>query len=382
MKKLTMIAVFAMMLSMAGSAFAIIDWAGNVWPNHGTDIAPSGDVAVYAQVYKSGVTDGPGAGADIMADIQLMNDLGDMEIVPMVYLGEQGSNDEYTANIPQAFIAASTWVSAEINFHDLTDMSVYHDVTDQAGNVSPFTYNVLNILPNDIEVTFSICMSGTETMGDPCVIGSAAQIGAWDTGVNMTQVDGDLYEVVVLFEAGSAPAFEYKFKKDGCTDWEGVDNRNVVLPTDGTTAVVLETQSWNNTPMGCGNETYLLEDKEVCFQVCVGADFQPTSGLCVIGNIAEIGNWGAGLNMVEVADNLWHVCVTFDAGTAIPVNVEYKYKKDGCADWESVDNRLFVVDNNLAAETYMHDTWNNAPAECSVVATESSSWDNIKSMYR
>ncbi len=382
MKKLTMIVVFAMMLSMAGSAFAVIDWAGNVWPNNGADIAPSGNVSVYAQVYKDGVTAGEGQGADIMADMTLTNDLGEMESVPMVYLGEQGSNDEYTADIPQAFISGSAWVQVEINFHDFTDMTIYHDVTDQAGNMNPFTYNVLNVLPNDVDVTFSLCMSGTETMGDPCVIGSAVQIGNWGTGVTMTQIDGDLYEVVVTFEAGSAPSFDYKFKKDGCSEWESVGNRPVVLPTDGTIAVVLETQSWNGTPMGCGNETFLTEDKEVCFQVCVGGEFLPTDGLCVIGNIPELGDWGVGLAMAEYADNLWHTCVSFPAGTPIPLNVEYKYKKDGCANWESIGNRSLVVDNSLPATSYMHDTWNNVPAECSSVDTESSSWDSVKSMYR
>lgn len=382
MKKLTMIAVLAMLISMAGSAFAIIDWAGNVWPNAGTDIAPAGDVAVYAQVFKTGVTDVEGPGMDIMVDMILTNDLGDMLPVPMDFLQDQGSNDEYTALIPQSFIAGSAWVEAEINFHDLTDMTIYHDATDQAGNINPFRYNVLNVLPNDVDVTFTLCMSGTATMGDPCVIGSAPQIGAWGTGVNMTQVDGDLYEVVVTFAAGSAPGFEYKFKKDGCVDWEGVDNRLVTLPTDGTTSVDLGMQSWNNGPMGCGMETFLTEDKEVCFQVCVGPEFLPTSGVCLIGNLDSLGAWGAGVPMVELAANLFQVCLVFEAGTPIPVTAEYKFKKDGCADWEAVDNRFLVIDNDLMAETTIHNTWNNGVAECSVVATEESTWDSVKSMYR
>jgi hypothetical protein len=39
--------------------------------------------------------------------------------------------------------------------------------------------------------------------------------------------------------AGGNPSFEYKYKKDGCTDWEWVGNRAVTLPTDGSSGSIL-----------------------------------------------------------------------------------------------------------------------------------------------
>ena len=70
MKKLILLASAVMLLSMAGNALAVIGWAGNVWPNSGAIVTPVNPVDVYAQAWKSGVTDSPGQGADISADLE------------------------------------------------------------------------------------------------------------------------------------------------------------------------------------------------------------------------------------------------------------------------------------------------------------------------
>jgi hypothetical protein len=381
MKKLITLTVFAMLLSIAGSAFAVIDWAGNTWPNSGANLVPTGNVDVYVQVYKPGVTDLEGQGADITVDMVLSNSEGASLTVAMAYLQDVGSNDEYTGQIPQSMLAGASWVDADIVVTDLTDGTVYDGVTDQAGNVSPFHYNVVNVLPNDVDVTFSLCMSGEEFTGVPCVIGDAAEIGSWGTGVNMTQIDGDLFDVTITFLAGSNPNFEYKFKKNDCVDWESADNRLVALPTDGTAAVVLETQSWNNLPMGCGAEVPLQEDKVVCFQVCMeGVEY--TGGVCLIGNLPEFGSWGDGVPMTHIGGGLFQVCVAFPQGTLTPVNGEYKFKKDDCVNWESVDNRFITIDNSLAAETTLTHTWDEGPGVCDPVPTDHTNWDSLKAQYR
>ena len=381
MKKMITLTVFATLLCIAGSEFAVIDWAGNTWPNSEANLVPTGNVDVYVQVYKAGVTDVVGAGADIAIDMQLINSAGDSFSVPMTFLNDIGSNDEYTGQIPQSMLAGSTWVDAEIIVSDLSDMTTYVAVTDQAGNVSPFHYNVVNVLPSDVDVTFSVCMSGEEFTGLPCVIGDAAEIGAWGTGVNMTQVDGDLFEVTITFLAGSNPNFEYKFKKNDCVDWETVGNRLVSLPTDSTIPVVLETQSWNNLPMGCGSEAPLLEDKTVCFQVCMlGAE--NSGGVCLVGNLPEFDSWGAGVPMAHLGGGLYQVCITFPQGTLTPVNGEYKFKKDDCATWESVGNRFLTIDNSLAVDTTLVHSWDEGPGGCDPVPTEHTSWDVLKAQYR
>ena len=59
MRRLLMLLVLVS-LTMAGTAQAVIDWAGQAYPNSGHDVVPTGDQFVVAQVNKAGVTDSPG----------------------------------------------------------------------------------------------------------------------------------------------------------------------------------------------------------------------------------------------------------------------------------------------------------------------------------
>lgn len=381
MKKLITLAIIALAMLAAGQSLAAIGWAGNVWPNAGSMQVPTGPFSVYVQVWKGGVTDAAGQGADISVQMDVTNNLGGTYTTTLTFQGDVGANDEYTGQVPQSMLAGASTVTCDFTALDLTDGSSFTAINDQAGHADPLTYNVTNVLPNNVDVTFTVCMSGEPTSGAPCVIGSAAQIGTWGTGVNMTQVSGDLYNVTVTFPAGSNPAFEYKFKKDGCNSWEGVANRAVLLPTDGTTAVALGTDSWNNLPLGCGVGQTLTEAKTVCFQVCVDA-VGTTGGVCLIGNTAELSSWGAGVPMTAIGTGLYQACIVFPAGMAIPQNLEYKFKKDGCATWESVGNRTFTVDNAAAAETNLTSNWDNGTGTCLVVPAETQTWGGLKSLFR
>ena len=381
MRKLVTLAVMAMLVTAAGSAFGAIGWAGNVWPNSGANITPTGAVDVYAQVWKSGVTDAAGQGADISADMAISNDLGGLITVAMAYNGDVGANDEYTAQIPTSMIMGASWVEVDITFHDLSDGTDYTGLADQAGNPAPQHYVVVNVLPVDVNVTFTVCLSGATTAGDVCVIGSDPAIGTWGAGVPLTNVDGDLWQGTVTFPAGGNPSFEYKYMKDGCTTWESAGNRAVTLPTDGTAAVALDADSWDNLPMGCGMGSNLTEDKVVCFQVCV-APVGTDGDVCVTGNLPELTAWGTGVPMVQINGDLYQACLVFPAGTAVPVNMEFKFRKDGCNTWESVGNRTFTLDDGSPSETTLTFGWDDAENTCSVVPTEDSSWGNLKSMYR
>ncbi|MBK7701930.1 MAG: hypothetical protein IPI34_03065 [bacterium] len=207
MKKVFLLSVLMLALA-AGNAAAAIGWGGNVWPNSGAIVVPTGPVNVYAQCWKGGVTDAGGQGAGIEAFCDMSADGGAVTTVQMTFQGDVGSNDEYTTQVPQGMLMGASYVDVHVKFHDLTDDTWYTDVKDQANNSPPQRYNVTNVLPVDVNVTFTLCMSGEATAGDPCVIGSS--------------------------------------------NWEGVANRIVTLPTDGTTSVVLGTDSWNNLPIGCG----------------------------------------------------------------------------------------------------------------------------------
>ncbi|MDX2475692.1 MAG: hypothetical protein QNL91_18530 [Candidatus Krumholzibacteria bacterium] len=92
----------------AGNAFAVIDWAGQVWPTDGHAVVPTGPVDVYAQVFKTGVTDAVGQGAllgaawvDVTVIFTDATDASDFEVVgdqnsnpPQMGLEEAGSSEE------------------------------------------------------------------------------------------------------------------------------------------------------------------------------------------------------------------------------------------------------------------------------------------------
>jgi hypothetical protein len=367
-------------MGFAAEAGAAIGWAGNVWPLHNSNHVPTGPINVYAQVWKGGTTDGGGQGAGISAELRYTTNLAPVQTVAMSFQGDVGNNDEYTAQVPQSALVGASYVDVTVVFKDETDQTTFEVTGDQANNPPPLRYNVTNALPNDVAVTFTLCMSGTPTASPPCVIGSAGVIGTWGAGVPMTLVSGELYTVTVTFPGGSNPSFEYKYKREGCTDWECCGNRSVNLPTDGTTAVVLPPDSYNYAPIACGLGATLSEDKEVCFQVCMdGISGAPP---CLIGSGSQLTNWTTGVAMTEIGPGLYQACVTWPSGTPIPVNVEYKFKKDGCSSWESVANRQITIDNATAAGQTLTNTWDNGAGVCTPVGTQKTSWGRLKILYR
>lgn len=381
MRNLFMLAAIAVAMLAAGPSLATIGWAGNAWPNAGSPQVPTGPFSVYVQVWKGGVTDSPGQGANIAVQMNITNNISGSASVAMTYLGDVGNNDEYTAQVGQALLLGASTVTVDFVVTDLTDNTTYAPVRDQANNPAPLTYPVTNVLPNDVEAYFVVCMSGEPTSGPPCLIGSVPALGSWVTGVPMIQVGPELYYASVVFPAGSNPYFEYKYQKDGCSSWESGPNRSFTLPTIGTTVLSLPQDSWNNLPMGCNSGEVLTGDKEVCFQVCVDA-VGTTGGVCVIGNIGDLTNWTTGVPMTEISAGLYQACLVFAAGRAMPINVEYKFKKDGCSTWESVPNRAFTVDNALAASTTFTSNWDDGSGACAPVGTTAQSWGALKSLFR
>lgn len=383
MKKLLTIALaLACTTIFTTHAVAAIDWAGNTYPNNGHIVTPTGDIQVYVQVYKGGVTDGAGQGADLSATLEYQSTtMGSSATIAMTYLGDVGNNDEYTALIPQADLAGASSVSVvEVLFSDASDGSTFAAVGDQQSNPFPLVYTVSDVTPNDIDVTFTLCMSGVETVGAPCVIGSAPEIGAWGTGVPMTNIGGELWEVTVTFAAGSNPGFEYKFKKDDCNTWEGTGNRSVTLPTDGSTSMTLDADSWEFLPIGCGLGSVLSEDKVICFQLCMeGVD--NTGGLCVIGNLPELGNWSAGVSLNMLGTDVYQACITIPAGSPYPINMEYKFQKDDCGTWESIGNRMLTIDDNTASTTDLFHTFDDGPGTCTPVSDERSTFGGVKARF-
>lgn len=246
--------------------------------------------------------------------------------------------------------------------------------------------------PNDVTVTFTVCLEGTgegTSNGAVCVTGGAEVLGDWGnsqttTPPDLTNSEGSLWTVDVTFPTGTPTTVEYKYKKDGCSDWEQSGNRTLTLPTDGSTTMVQDPDSFNQvTPIGCGLAATLSTEKTVCFQVCLdGVDH--TGGSCVIGNIALLGGFTNGLPLVEIGQNLYQHCVTFPAGTTLPI--EYKFQVDDCTTWESLTddpfaNRVLDLTDASPAMQTVTSVWNNGDGNCSVVSDEVSTWGTVKARY-
>jgi hypothetical protein len=243
-------------------------------------------------------------------------------------------------------------------------------------------------IPNDVEVNFTVCMEGTGTSGDVCVTGNNNELTNWGNGVVMTDMGGDVWEVAVTFPAGTPADVKYKYKNDGCANWEGGGDRSVLLPIDGTTVVTLSPDSFNRVaPIGCGFSVPLSEDKTICFQVCLDG-VESTGGQCVIGNVAELGEWdpSSGVSMKWIGSDLYQRCITWSAGTLSPIGLEYKFQKDDCATWEQIGedpfaNRLFEINDEMPAMTRLTSSWSDGGGICTPVATETSSWSTLKASY-
>ena len=100
------------------------------------------------------------------------------------------------------------------------------------------------------------------------------------------------------------------------------------------------------------------------------------------GGLAELTNWGDGKPMIQISPNLYQACLVFSIGQPMPVNFEFKFKKDGCQTWETVGTRSFTVDNSILPETDLIYGWEDGTITCGVVGTEDSSWGSLKSMFR
>lgn len=257
MKKMLSFAIVGLILiALTGTANAVIGWAGNIWPNHNSTVTDAGDVAVYLQIWKDGVTTPAGRGAGLAATLYYGPFGGPYAGVAMSYLGDVGNNDEYQGFIPQAVLVGNAEIWFYCDAYDSTDATTYTGAQDQAGNDPPFKLNITPTLQQDVTVYFRICLPPE---GDPdydpapggvCVTGSAAELTTWGNGVQMVQPCPPFsplyYEVGILFATGGNPYIEYKYRKNDCQNWESVGNRSVTIDDSGSTFLIPWVDHWND----------------------------------------------------------------------------------------------------------------------------------------
>jgi hypothetical protein len=241
------------LLASAIPLMAEVGWCGNVFPNDGNLFTSDEDINCYIQVWKEGVTDQPGQGADIAAALfyRCVGEPSYTELA-MSYLGDVGNNDEYTAVIPSGHGCDTVDYYCVI-----TDLS---DTTECAGqdqntNDPPFLLPITQVTSQAVTVNFHMCLtSAVETEGDICVTGNKDELTNWGDGVPMVQEcpadSPKTYIASITFAAGSNPAVEYKYKKDACQTWESVGNRSFLIDDSGP-MMDLMIDTWENGENDC-----------------------------------------------------------------------------------------------------------------------------------
>lgn len=158
--------------------------------------------------------------------------------------------------------------------------------------------------------------------------------------------------------------------------------------TDGTTYEGAQDQNGNSPPFMLNITNVLSQDVTVWFSLCLPDTIGTTGGVCVTGSAPELTSWGDGVAMsqpcVEYSPEFYQVGITFAAGSS--PYIEYKYKKDDCATWESTGNHSVTIDDsNSTFIIPVIDHWEYYEgADCPNcgVDSEESSWGAVKSIYR
>ena len=258
----TVVIAGAVLFSFASTALGVIGWAGNIWPCNGQPYTSNDDINVYVQVWKDGCTGPVGPCADIQATL-FYRCTGAPEFisVPMVYNVPIGNNDEFTGTIPSGHGCSEVEFYVEVV--DVTDGDTWYP-GDQCGNGPNFFLPITEVTSQDVTVTFHLCLSGeTTTSGAVCVTGSHEALTNWGDGVPMMfsceQISPKLYEVDVLFAAGSNPYVEYKYKKDDCQTWESTGNHSFTID-DSAPTQDLWVDGWEYIEPDCPDCASPVED--------------------------------------------------------------------------------------------------------------------------
>jgi hypothetical protein len=194
------------------------------------------------------------------------------------------------------------------------------------------------------------------------VRGSILPITWDDSSVDMVNQGGDIWEVVVTFDASEVGnTLEYKFYAE---DWEGGDNKQLVLDQD----VVLDLAYFNQGYTPPYDET---ADIDLWFRVSMESNalFDPETG--------AVGMRGAGVD-----DLSWDTSLPLDRedesyyfsgqATAPPesagVEIQYKFVVDGeTVEWESIDNRTLTIPAEDMTVVWVW--WNNEEPSEAVIDT-------------
>lgn len=210
----------------------------------------------------------------------------------------------------------------------------------------------------------------------------------WDQTDTVNTVMTDInFDDVWEFTAVIAPAGNYQCKVVLNNNWDQntAPGGNYTFYSDGINPVTF-TYDMSNNVTTISTQVVTQQDVTVTFTMCLPDSVGTTGSACVIGSHAAIGGWGTGVDMMQpcagASPGLWTLDVMFPAGS--DPFVEYKYKKDDCATWESTGNHSFNIDDSSASQILPVDGWEYITPMCPDCSSpvEDSSWGAIKGLYR
>ncbi|MFH1532007.1 MAG: hypothetical protein ABIK09_14880 [Pseudomonadota bacterium] len=240
-----------------------IDWAGQAFPNVGTEVDDADAIDVYVQVYMDGVTNAAGQGMNIEVDLVVYTDaMLEAVVAPMAYNVDVDNNDEYKATIPADITPAGEIVDVEIHVYyvpaeglryeynegDVADQNddfpLYYVITGQGGDLpnpiiseyvegssNNMAVEIVNLGPGSLDLT---------TCGINFYFNESPEIGTsyiLTDDVNLTLGVGDVWVIChPSFDAAWVDTY-CNFTTPGVTFFNGDDV--VELVCDGVVQDIL-----------------------------------------------------------------------------------------------------------------------------------------------
>jgi hypothetical protein len=286
------------------------------------------------------------------------------------------------------------YLTADYYEYKVTETDAW-DGNDFPGPNQTFT------LGSDQDVTWYVNLGATVGIkqGDEFVFASVTPpIVAGDMQSELGGTDWDPYDTVhTVMSDGDGdgiwvftavfPVGDYQCKVVLNNNWDQntAPGGNLSFTSDGMTPVTFAYDMSNNTTT-VSSQVVTLQDVVVTFTLCLPDSIDSFFDVCVTGSQDALTNWGDGVVMgqpcPQVSPKLYQVDVMFPAGS--DPYVEYKYKKDDCATWESTGNHSFMIDDSDPFQVLLVDGWEYATPTCPGCGTpvESTSWGTLKAIYK
>ncbi len=236
----SVIVVVVLLAAFVSAAMGNIGYARDVLPVDGAGFTPDDDIDVEVRVYKAGCTGNPGPCTDIEGLIYYRCDTDvDFIELPMAFSVRVGNADKHAGTIPSGH--GCSMVEFYVKVVDTTDGEELYPA-DQNGNPPDFFLPITIATTQDVLVMFQLCIPEASA-GDVCITGSNSVLMDWtQPGVLMTRpcapISPNLYDVTLIFPAGSNPNVEYRYQKDACVTEDENPNRSFVIDDTGPTQVL------------------------------------------------------------------------------------------------------------------------------------------------